>query len=462
MPSQAELDKSLAELVALREENSRLKLSLAARSLRDPAQPTAAVRPGRATDMSQAEKVQLFRSLFRGRDDVFAVRWEARDGRSGFAPANRYDAMRGAWRMRVPDGVTDEHLPISDAIIRDHLMGRHVIGVYPLLTDESCWFLAADFDKAEWEEDVDAVLRACDTMAIPASLERSRSGRGAHIWIFFAEPVPASQARKLGCALITRAMERRHQLGLDSYDRLFPNQDTMPRGGFGNLIALPLQRAVRSRHNTEFLDRDQRPYQDQWACLASIGRVTRLEVDAAVTDASRADAIIGVRRSVADDTDDDPWTRPPSRRPAEPRITDPLPAAAQIVLGNLVYIEKDGLPPALLNRLARLAAFQNPEFYKAQAMRLSTFDKPRVISCSEDLPQHLGLPRGCLGDALDVLEKHAVWGKVVDKRQLGGNSGQSSRCDSPASSPRSKTRRPRRCCGTTSGFSPRPPPSARR
>src|SRR5713226_7014103 len=263
MPSQAELDKALAELVALREENSQLKLSLAARGLPDPAQPPAAVRPGRATDMSQAEKVQLFRSLFRGRDDVFAVRWEARDGRSGFAPANRYDAMRGAWRMRVPDGVTHEHVPISDAIIRDHLMGRHVIGVYPLLTDESCWFLAADFDKAEWEEDVAAVLRACDTMAIPASLERSRSGRGAHIWIFFAEPVPASQARKLGCALITRAMEGRHQLGLDSYDRLFPNQDTMPRGGFGNLIALPLQHHPRAQGNSVFVNANFHPIGDQ-------------------------------------------------------------------------------------------------------------------------------------------------------------------------------------------------------
>lgn len=193
----------------------------------------------------------------------------------------------------------------------------------------------------------------------------------------------------------------------------------MPRGGFGNLIALPLQRAARSRHNTEFLNRDQQPHQDQWAYLASIRRVTRLELDAAVTAASRTDTIIGVRLSAADDADDDPWTRPPSRRHAEPRITDPLPSTVQIVQGNLVYIDKDGLPPALLDRLARLAAFQNPEFYKAQAMRLSTFGKPRVISCSEDLPRHLGLPRGCLGAALDLLERHAVWAKVVDERQPG-------------------------------------------
>lgn len=168
MSSEAELDKALAELVGLREENARLKSLLAEKDIGYQAHPPAAVRPRPAADMSQAEKVDLFRSLFRGREDVFAVRWEARDGRSGFAPANRYDPMRGAFRMRVPDGVTDEHVPISDAIIRDHLIGRHVIGVYPLLTDESCWFLAADFDKAEWEHDVAAVLLACDKMAIPA------------------------------------------------------------------------------------------------------------------------------------------------------------------------------------------------------------------------------------------------------------------------------------------------------
>jgi superfamily II DNA or RNA helicase len=327
--------------------------------------------------------------------------------------------VRGAWRIHVDDRASDHYIPVGDEVIRDHLQGRHIIGAYPLLPDETCWFLAADFDKAHWEEDVIAVLHACDELAIPASLERSRSGRGGHIWIFFEEPVPASQARKLGCALITRAMERRHQLGLDSYDRLFPNQDTMPRGGFGNLIALPLQRGARGTHNTEFLDRDLRPYPDQWAYLTSVLRVKQRQLDATVEVASRADGIIGVRLSAADGTDDDPWTRPPSRRKAEPRITDPMPGSVQIVQSNLVYIEKDGLPPALLNRLARLAAFQNPEFYKAQAMRLSTFDKPRVISCGENLPRHLALPRGCLGDVVGLLENHAIWVKLVDERQPG-------------------------------------------
>jgi len=412
-------DGLLSELKVLRAENARLTQLLKDGGGRYEASPKFGTQRDPGDVISSADKIRLFGSLFRGREDVFAVRWEGWNGKSGFAPANRYDPERGASRARVPENGIDKHIFVSDTVIRDHLTGRHVMGIYPLLTDESCRFLAADFDKAGWRDDVAAVLDVCEQLSIPAALERSRSGRGGHIWIFFEEPVPATQARKLGCALITQAMEQRHQLGLDSYDRLFPNQDTMPRGGFGNLIALPLQKACRAQHNTEFLDRDFEPYPDQWEFLASIPRVPRSQLDEAVRNAGRADAILGVRLSLADDADEDPWTRPPSRRAPERPITDPLPATVKIVLANQVFIEKDGLPPVALNRLARFAAFQNPEFYKAQAMRLSTFQKPRVISCGEDLPRHLALPRGCLGDVLKFFEKQGVWTEVVDERRPG-------------------------------------------
>ena len=416
---EADRDGLLMELAGLREENTRLTQLLRESGIRYDANPANLAEQGASGTTSHSDKIRLYRSLFRGREDVFAVRWEGRDGKSGFAPANRYDPGRGAWRIRVADNGIDKHVFVSDTVIRDHLTGRHVMGIYPLLIDESCWFLAADFDKAGWRDDVAAVLEVCDQMSIPAALERPRSGRGGHVWIFFEEPVPAMQARKLGCALITRAMERRHQLGLDSYDRLFPNQDTMPRGGFGNLIALPLQKVCRLQHNTEFLDNRFEPYADQWAFLASVRRVTRAQLDIAVRAAGRADGIVGVRLSLTDDSEDDPWTRPPSRRAPDAPITDPLPATVKVVVANQVFIEKDGLPRVLLNRLARLAAFQNPEFYKAQAMRLSTFQKPRVISCGEDLPRHLALPRGCLADVLELFERHAIWTQVIDERQLG-------------------------------------------
>ena len=198
------------------------------------------------TAASSAEaKIALFRCLFRGREDVYAARWQRSDGRSGYSPKAQRDwkaylASSAADRKAV-DRQTRTLLPLTDNVIRQHLQGGLTIGVYPLLTDETCWFLAVDFDKAGWREDVSAFAAVSREKGVPAAIERSRSGAGAHVWVSFERPLPATMARRLGCALLTRTMVRRHQIGLDSYDRLFPNQDTMPKGGFGNLIALPLQ-----------------------------------------------------------------------------------------------------------------------------------------------------------------------------------------------------------------------------
>jgi hypothetical protein len=266
-------------------------------------------------------------------------------------------------------------LPVTDQAVFDHLAGRHTIGVYPLLPDETCWFLAADFDKKTWREDAAAFMTTCREMNVPAALERSRSGNGGHVWIFFAAPVAASLARKLGCVLLTRTLERRHQLGLDSYDRFFPNQDTLPKGGFGNLIALPLQREPRTLGNSVFLDEDLKPFADQWLFLSGLRKTTPEEMESVVRHAERAGSLIGVRISLPQE-DEDPWTLPPSGRRTEKPVPGPFPPRVRVVRSNQVYVEKEGLPPALISRLTRIAAFQNPEFFKAQAMRLSTFGKP--------------------------------------------------------------------------------------
>jgi hypothetical protein len=255
---------------------------------------------------------------------------------------------------------------------------------------------------------------------VAAALERSRSGKGGHIWIFFDRAVPAITARKLGCLLLTRTMERRHQVGLDSYDRFFPNQDTMPKGGLGNLIALPLQFAPRKSGNSVFIDADFRPYLDQWQFLASIRRVEAEAAEEIVAAAQRKGDLIAIRMSIADDeVVQDPWTLPPSRKRKESPIEGPLPKTVQIIRANLVYLEKKDLPPAMLNRLLRVAAFQNPEFYKAQAMRLATYDKPRVIACGQEFPLHIAVPRGCLTETLALLEAHKVWPEVRDERYAG-------------------------------------------
>lgn len=387
-------------------------------------------------DSSSGEKVALFKSLFRGRGDVYPRRWEnLKTGRSGYQPACSNEWVRGKCdkpKTRCGDCLYRELLPVTDEVIRNHLCGENpdekqyrgvrrdfTIGVYPLLEDEMCWFLAADFDKATWREDVTAFLETCETYNVPAALERSRSGKGGHVWIFFSEQIPAILPRKMGSFLLTETMERRPEIGFDSYDRFFPNQDTMPQGGFGNLIALPLQKKPREQGNSVFVDKGFDPYEDQWAFLSSLRRMRRDEVEAIVDEAQRRGRILGVRMVPMDEHEDQPWAAPPSRRPKELHLTESLPENVRLVLGNQIYIGRDELPPALINRLVRLAAFQNPEFYRAQAMRLSTFGKPRIISCAEDFSKHIGLPRGCLNETTDLFESLGIRYDIVDERVAG-------------------------------------------
>ena len=379
---------------------------------------------------SSAElKIRLFRSLFRGREDVYPRRFESRrTGKSGYAPACSNEWVRGICekpRIKCAECQHRRFLPVTDDVIRWHLSGEDeqrqpfVAGVYPLLLDESCYFLAADFDKANWQDDAAAFLQMCRRLDLDAALERSRSGRGGHVWIFFEQAISAALARRLGSHLLTETMEGRPDVGLDSYDRLFPNQDTLPQGGFGNLIALPLQKGPRDRGHSVFLDERFVPWADQWAFLARIRKVGRSQVEHLVQEAERRGRILGVRLPPQEDGEDEPWTMPPSRHRREPRVAGDLPPALELVLGNQIYIAKDGLNPGLRNRLLRLAAFQNPEFYKAQAMRLSTYDKPRVIACAEDHPHHIGLPRGCLDELRDTLQDLGIRPTVRDERDAG-------------------------------------------
>jgi superfamily II DNA or RNA helicase/very-short-patch-repair endonuclease len=289
-----------------------------------------------------------------------------------------------------------------------------------MLRDETCHFLAADFDREDWRRDATAFLETCQGLDLPAALERSRSGNGGHVWFFFAEAIPASLARKLGSHLLTETMERRPEIGLGSYDRLFPNQDTLPRGGFGNLIALPLQKQARELGNSVFVDEQFTPYPDQWAFLASLRRLGRARIEAVVREAEGRGRILGVRAVTTDDEGDDaPWTAPPSRRPKEVAIAGIVPKSIELVLADQIYVDKEVLPPGLLNRLVRLAAFQNPEFYRAQAMRLPTYELPRIIHCAEDHPRHLALPRGCLDEVLQVLDSLRIKPQLRDERYGG-------------------------------------------
>jgi superfamily II DNA or RNA helicase/very-short-patch-repair endonuclease len=375
-------------------------------------------------------KIALFRSLFHGREDVYPRRFESRKtGRAGYSPVCGNEWVQGICekpRIKCSECPHQCFLSVSDEVIRWHLRGRDdhgrdfVMGVYPMLLDETCFFLAADFDKTTWRDDVAAFLETCHQMNLPTALERSRSGRGGHIWVFFDEAMPATLARKLGAHILTETMERRPDIGLDSYDRFFPNQDTLPHGGFGNLIALPLQKRPRESGHSVFLDERMTPYSDQWKFLSSIRRISRSEIEEVVHIAETKGKVIGVRLAPQGDEEEGaPWMAPPSRRRKEASITGPLPITLELTLANQIYIAKEVLAPALRNRLIRLAAFQNPEFYKAQAMRLSTYDKPRIIACAEDHPKHIGLPRGCLDDLLQTLSDLNIKTMVRDHRNPG-------------------------------------------
>ncbi|EGX9970217.1 DEAD/DEAH box helicase family protein [Escherichia coli] len=405
------------ELAALRAENVRLVSLLEAHGIEWRRKPQSPVP--RVSVLSTNEKVALFRRLFRGRDDVWALRWESKtSGKSGYSPAcaNEWQlGICGKPRIKCGDCAHRQLIPVSDLVIYHHLAGTHTAGMYPLLEDDSCYFLAADFDEAEWQKDASAFMRSCDELGVPAALEISRSRQGAHVWIFFASRVSAREARRLGTAIISYTCSRTRQLRLGSYDRLFPNQDTMPKGGFGNLIALPLQKRARASGGSVFVDINFQPYSDQWAFLASVLPMHAQDIEPTILRATGSIHPLDVNFINEEDLDT-PWERKKSSgNRLNIAVTEPL----IITLANQIYFEKAQLPQALVNRLIRLAAFPNPEFYKAQAMRMSVWNKPRVIGCAENYPQHIALPRGCLDSALSFLRYNNIAAELIDKRFAG-------------------------------------------
>jgi superfamily II DNA or RNA helicase/very-short-patch-repair endonuclease len=375
------------------------------------------------------EKIACFRSLFRGRKDVSPQRFESRrTGRAGYSPACSNEWVRGVCekpRIKCSNCPNQDWIPVSDRLIRWHLSGKDssgqpfVMGVYPMLLDESCHFLALDLDGEGWQKDAAALVKVVRGFDLPVALERSRSGNGAHLWFFFEQAVPAIQARRFGAHLLTEAMDRRPEIGLSSYDRMFPNQDTLPRGGFGNLIALPLQKSAREAGHSAFVDDDLSPFRDQWAFLGGLQRIKPVRLTEIVTEAERTNRIVPVKMPPSDEFSLTPWKASPSRRRTDPVIDTSKLDKLEIVFSDKLYIPKTNLPPALRNRILHLAAFQNPEFYKAQAMRLPTYDKPRVIACAEAHPGHIALPRGCLDELKTLFRRQKVRYRIKDLRAAG-------------------------------------------
>ena len=409
----------MSEIELLRQENRRLRELLRLHGIDDPEQQPQQNEAAHQDSLSTQQKVTLFRELFRGREDLYPVRWESKNGRSGYSPACGNEWKRGlCGKPKIKCGECSNRvfLPLTDKVIYRHLSGETTVGVYPLLQTEQCHFLAIDFDKESWREDVQSMAATCRRFQIPATVEISRSGNGAHLWIFFVQAIPAFEARQLGAALISYTCSHSRQLELTSYDRMFPNQERMPKGGFGNLIALPLQKGPRDQGRSIFVDDHLHPYPDQWKHLHSLERMDGVGVATAIQQLSQGHHVLDVA-FIEEEQQSTPWKR--RKDTLGSKVDGVLPKRIVVTLANQLYFEKGGLTQPLTNRLIRLAAFQNPEYYKAQQMRFSVWDKPRIIGCAENYPNHIALPRGCLDDVKHLLQENGIDLQFKDERFRG-------------------------------------------
>jgi len=365
--------------------------------------------------LSPPQKIDIFRNLFRGRTDIFSLRWQNQQGRSGYAVACDNEWVQGICnkpRIKCQDCNHRKFSELSDRVIYQHLAGQQVVGLYPLLHDDTCYLLAADFDKGDWQREVKAMSQACTEYDVPHAIEISRSGNGAHLWIFFEEKVPAKNARSLGFRLLDVAMDIFPNLSFESYDRLFPNQDILPEGGFGNLIALPLQREARLAGHSSFVDKELKMISDQWQFLASMKKLSR----------EKLATVLGKISQNLNHTDSElNETAPPWEKTAKPQplVMENPPQQVTITLVNYIYFALEELPKNLAARLRRLASFSNPVFFKTQALRFSTHGIPRFISCARIEQGYLALPRGCFDEALALLQENGIGTQITDKREAG-------------------------------------------
>ncbi len=403
---ESELVELQTEITRLRAENRRLARLL---DLRDdqtapaPEQPAAAVaHPGLVTMSSPvAEKLALFGGLFRARQDVYAVRWEnARKGTAGWMPA-----VAGGWR-RGMDRRSARHLALTPDVVAAHLVGDVFIGLYPLLNGATCHFLAADFDGPAAMLDALAYVKAARGSGVPTALELSQSGRGAHVWTFFADAVGASTARGVGTMLVHEAMTLRGSMDLRSYDRLFPSQDVLPDGGFGNLIAAPLNGRRRKDGLTLFLDLEAlEPYEDQWEYLSTVDRLSPGDAARLARRASRTaigSAVTALSTSSAT------------------KVRPRLPGIIRVELGSGLRMGLDQLTPAAHATFKHAASMANPKFYELQRLRKSTWDTPRFVRGYDiTVDDHLVLPRGLRHLVREIVESAGSRLEIADTRQPG-------------------------------------------
>lgn len=363
--------------------------------------------------ISSEEKIQIFMNAFKGRTDLYAKRWTSnKTGKSGYSPVckNEFSLYKcDKTRVKCSECPYRELLPLTEDVVKKHLKGEITIGIYPLLPGDLCNFLAIDFDKSTYEKDVISFWNLCDELDVPIYVEKSRSGNGAHVWIFFETSIPARIARKMGNILLTKTMEKT-SLELDSYDRLFPNQDTMPKGGFGNLIALPFQGESSKKGNTVFVNKYFETEKDQINILKNLKRMKSNEVNDCIDKYKEDDFEEPNTEKVLNDDE----------IPKKENIRETIfKNNVECIFENQIYVKELKLLPNEVTYLKRLASFTNPQFYELQKLRMPIFYKttPRIISCFEEDERYLILPRGCMDKIKEICEKSNVKLIIKDKRK---------------------------------------------
>ena len=408
-------------------ENERLKGLLKSHGILYEPKP----EPPRCIDSAAEAKrrINLFMKLFCARRDFYAERWESKDGRAGYSPvcSNRWKPIcpEKARGIKCHECDKQDWAPFSESVAYKHLVGQdergkpYVAGTYALLEDSTCKFLVFDFDDHDsshvaWKEEARLLREICRSQGIDTALERSRSGKGAHVWIFFEETIEARLARRFGAALLTKGAEKVHQRDFNTFDRMMPNQDEMPAGGMGNLIALPLQGIPRQKGNSVFVDENWEVIPDQWAYLEGKKLLSREFVESKIAEWGPQDTP-AILEEADTEPDGKPWEQKNPLALEKIDVREPL----QLTLADCIYIPQKAVKPRSMNRIRRMATFSNPQFYKMRAMRYSTKQIPRRIQCFREADGFVNLPRGCLKKLEEQLETAGISYEIKDCRTTG-------------------------------------------